>query len=320
MASVIEYVVFGVLMAINFGLGLYFSLRRMARSAHTPVEVFLGSRALRVIPLAASVVATLVSSTGVVGFTGHLYAHGFHLIWHGPTCIAMALVAGRLFLPVMYGMRVTSIFEYLRKRFNSAISLTACVTYIFLTQTLGALSIFAASLTIFTAFDLPLLWCNILIGFCGTFYAALGGLRGVVWTDCMQLIFILLAPASIITKVILDSNSANSTMQPITDFETSLYIANTNFDLTHDENIWSALIGSATFSMYRVALDQVVTQRFLASRTLGEAQRTVLSGSLLLVAVYCVELGMILALVFWYRGCDPLLSGAIKRHDQLPAN
>ncbi|XP_077539881.1 sodium-coupled monocarboxylate transporter 2-like isoform X2 [Haemaphysalis longicornis] len=317
MASIIEYVVFGVMMALNFGLGLYFSLRRKARSAHTPVEVFLGSRALRVVPLAASVVATLMSSTGLVGFTGHFYAYGFHLIWHGVACMAMAPIAGRLFLPVMYGLRVTSIFEYIRKRFNPAISLTACGTYIFLTQTLGAMSIFAASLTIVTAFDVPLLWCNILIGFCGTFYTALGGLRGVVWTDCMQLVFILLAPATVITKVIVDSNSANSTVQPVSDFDARVYLANTKFDITHDENILSALVGSATFSMYRVCLDQVVAQRFLASRTLGEAQRTVVTGSLLLVTAYIVHLSMVLALVVWFRGCDPLLSGAIKSHDQI---
>lgn len=317
MTSVVEYVVFAVMMALNFGLGLLFSLRSKARSARTPVEVFLGSRALRVVPLAASVVATLVSSTGLVGFTGHFYAYGFHLVWHCLTCIAMALVALRLFLPVLYGLRVTSIFEYIRMRFNSSISLTACIAYIFLTQTLGAVSIFAASLTIFTAFELPLQWCNILIGFCGTTYTALGGLRGVVWTDCMQLIFILLAPATIITKVIIDFNSAGSPVQPVAKFDLRPYIANTRFDLTHDENIWAALLGSATFCLYRVGLDQVVTQRFLASRTLSEAKRTVLSGTLLLVAVYCVQISMVLALIFWYRGCDPLLSGDIKSHDQI---
>ncbi|XP_077541159.1 sodium-coupled monocarboxylate transporter 2-like [Haemaphysalis longicornis] len=317
MTSVVEYVVFGVMMALNLGLGLYLSLRLKARSAHTPSEFFLGSRALRVVPLAASVVASLMTSAGLIGFTGHLYAYGFHLMWHSVACIAMAPVVARLFFPVMYSLGVTSVFEYIRKRFNSAISLTACITYVFLTQTMGALSIFAASLTIVTAFDLPLMWCNVLIGFCGTFYTALGGLRGVVWTDCMQLIFILLAPATVVAKVILDSNSDHSTVQPLTDFEARLYIANIKFDLTHDENIWSAFLGSVTFAMYRVGLDQVVTQRFLASRTLGEAQRTVLTGSLLLVAVYLVQLAMVVALVVWFRGCDPVLSGAIRSHDQI---
>ncbi|XP_072140799.1 sodium/iodide cotransporter-like [Dermacentor andersoni] len=108
---ILEYVVFGVLMALNFGLGLYFSLRRKARLARTTVEVFLGSRALRALPLAASVVATIVSSAGMVGMTGHFYAYGFHLMWHALGAVAVAPVAAHVFLPVMYGMRITSVFE-----------------------------------------------------------------------------------------------------------------------------------------------------------------------------------------------------------------
>ncbi|XP_049523953.1 sodium/iodide cotransporter-like [Dermacentor silvarum] len=131
--SIVEYAVFGALMALNFGLGLYFSLRRKARQARTTVEVFLSSRALRALPLAASVVATTVSSSGMVGVTGHFYAHGFHLMWHALAVVVVAPVAAQTFLPLMYGLRITSVFEYIRQRFNSAIALTACISYIFLT-------------------------------------------------------------------------------------------------------------------------------------------------------------------------------------------
>ncbi|KAH7939352.1 hypothetical protein HPB52_011382 [Rhipicephalus sanguineus] len=108
---VLEYAVFGTLMALNFGLGLYFSLRRKARLAKTTAEVFLGSRALRALPLAASAVATILSSAGLVGFAGHFYAYGFHLIWHSLAAVATAPVAVYIFLPVMYGLRITSVFE-----------------------------------------------------------------------------------------------------------------------------------------------------------------------------------------------------------------
>ncbi|KAH6928756.1 hypothetical protein HPB50_019239 [Hyalomma asiaticum] len=111
MARAAEYAVFGALMALNFGLGLYFSLRRKARSADTTAEVFLGSRALRSFPLAASVVASLISSTGLVGFTGHFYAYGFHLMWNGVNTIAVAPLVACLFLPVFYSLRITSVFE-----------------------------------------------------------------------------------------------------------------------------------------------------------------------------------------------------------------
>lgn len=37
----------------------------------------------------------------------------------------------------------------------------------------------------------------------------------------------------------------------------------------------------------------------------------------MLAAVYFVSVGMSVALVIWFRGCDPELSGAIRRHDQI---
>ncbi|KAH8022486.1 hypothetical protein HPB51_024585 [Rhipicephalus microplus] len=111
MAGVMEYVVSGVVIALNFGLGLYFSLRRKALASDTTTEMFLGSRALGSFPLAASLVASAISSVSLVGFTGHFYAYGFHLMWHGLNTLAMAPVVAFLFLPVFYGLRITSLFE-----------------------------------------------------------------------------------------------------------------------------------------------------------------------------------------------------------------
>ncbi|KAL3204008.1 hypothetical protein MRX96_053121, partial [Rhipicephalus microplus] len=74
-----------------------------------------------------------------------------------------------------------------------------------------------------------------------------------------------------------------------------------SFDLTSDETIWACSLGSSAMAMYRVCLDQVVAQRLLASRTLESAQRTVLTGALLLVVLYFVGL-------FSWSGIDPLIS------------
>lgn len=317
MSKVVEYAVLGIMMFLNLGLGLYFSMRKTTRSTNTMAEVFLGSRALRAVPLAASVVASLFSSTGLVGLTGHFYAYGFHQTWLCITAIAVAPLAGHLFLPVLYRLGITSVFEYIRMRFNSAISLTACATYIFLTQSIGALSIFAASLTMVTVFEVPLLWCNIIIGLCGTLYTALGGLRGVVWTDCMQLIFIMLGPIAVMVKIIVNATGSPNAIQPLKDFSIGPYIANFHVDLTHDENIWSVLFASTTATIYRVCLDQVVVQRCMASKTLKNAQRTIIIGSFMLAAVYIVNIAMSIALVIWFRGCDPELAGAIRSHDQI---
>ncbi|XP_077560821.1 sodium-coupled monocarboxylate transporter 2-like [Haemaphysalis longicornis] len=320
MVHVVEYVIFGIVVGGNLALGLYFSFHKARPgipSVATTAEVFLGNRALRMLPLAASSVASVCSSTSLVAFPAHFYAYGMHIFWCCLTPLLYLPLATRLVVPVVYKLRVTSIFEYLRLRFNTTISLTACVIYIFLTQSIGAISIFAASLTLVTVFKAPLLWCNISIGLCGTFYTALGGLRGVVWTDCVQLVAILIAPLTVIAKIAVESSSPTSTIQPLEDFKIKDYIANFSLDLTSDENVWSCLLGASATAVYRLCFDQVLVQRQLACRTLKEAKRATLAGTFVLFGVQALLTAMGFALVIWFRGCDPGLLGHIKSIDQI---
>ncbi|KAL3225301.1 hypothetical protein MRX96_049271 [Rhipicephalus microplus] len=253
MIGVVEYVISGVVIALNFGLGLYFSVQRKARAADT-TEMFLGSRALRSFPPAASLVASSVSSVTFVGFTGHFYAYGFHLMWYSLNTVAMIPVVTFLFLPVFYELRVTSIFE--------------------------------------------------------------GGLRGVVWTDCMQLFFILLGPTTVIAHIIANAGSSTGVQQALHELDMLKYIANVTFDIGDNENVWSSLLASASVSLYRVGLDQVAFQRCMASRSLRDAKRTLIMGSFMLISVYIVNFFVVFVLALWFWGCDPKLSSAISTRDQ----
>lgn len=101
---------FVVLIVLNIGLGLYFAFYKSPRM-NTTTEIFLGSRSLRTTPLALSMMASAISSIGIVGFTAHYYIYGFHILWTGmPYLLAMPLFAETI-LPVLYRLRVTSVFE-----------------------------------------------------------------------------------------------------------------------------------------------------------------------------------------------------------------
>ncbi|CAN7990200.1 unnamed protein product, partial [Ixodes pacificus] len=85
-------------------------------------------------------------------------------------------------------------------RYGNKVGLAACGIYLFLSQTIGAVALFSASLATATVFQVPLIWTTMAIGLAGTVYTALGGLRGVVWTDCVQAVLILMAPVTVIAK------------------------------------------------------------------------------------------------------------------------
>nr|XP_054924032.1 sodium-dependent multivitamin transporter-like [Dermacentor andersoni] len=137
MVLLLEYAVFGALVAANLSLGLYFSFRKSGHTiggSTTKDEVFLGSRALGILPLAASSVASIYSSPALVAFPAHFYAYGWHTALGAVTPLLCLPLATQVIVPLLHGLRVTSVFEYIRWRFNRAISLTACVIYIFLTH------------------------------------------------------------------------------------------------------------------------------------------------------------------------------------------
>ncbi|KAH9381972.1 hypothetical protein HPB48_007314 [Haemaphysalis longicornis] len=114
MVAALEYVVFGIVVAGNLSLGLYFSFRKAPTckdAGSMEADVFLGGRALKVLPLAASSVASLVSSTGLVGFPAHYYAYGMHMAWTCVTPVLFLPLATNVIVPVIYKLGITSIFQ-----------------------------------------------------------------------------------------------------------------------------------------------------------------------------------------------------------------
>ncbi|CAN7942391.1 unnamed protein product [Ixodes hexagonus] len=109
----VEYAVFGILMGSNLGLGLFFSFKKSGKL--TTNEMFLGSRTLSMLPLAVSMLASVMSSTGIVGFTGHFYTYGLHMAWCVITTLVLFPVTVHVVVPVMYKLNVTSIFEVRRR-------------------------------------------------------------------------------------------------------------------------------------------------------------------------------------------------------------
>ncbi|CAN8001809.1 unnamed protein product [Ixodes hexagonus] len=310
----LEYILFAVLTTASIGLGLYFSFSKKHGDGTTD-EMFLGKRSMPMFPLAVSVLATMMSALGLIGFAAHFYAYGIHLVWSVPTMFITLPLVTHVITPVLYRLRVTSVFEYLRLRYGNKLGVIACVFYFFFGQSLGALAVHASSLAVSTVFHVPLLWSSLVIGLAGTVYTALGGLRSVVWTDCMQTVIILSGLATIFIKVGFDSFF--KPRRPFSFQDLKPYFFNAIFDVTEDENIWANLIGLSAMCLFRNGIDQAAVQRYLAARTLKDARRTAWYGTSMINGYFLLTCILSLVMAYWYRDCDPELSGEIDTHDQI---
>ncbi|XP_075726429.1 sodium/iodide cotransporter-like [Rhipicephalus microplus] len=201
-------------------------------------------------------------------------------------------------------------------RYNTPISVVTSVTYIILSQMVGAIAIFASSVAVSTVFSASAIWCSVIIGLTSTAYTAMGGIRGVVWADCLQAVLTISAPVVIVAKVMWDAKSGDTRIQPLSEILTYKYFYNYCFDLTTDETIWSGLLATTPTFFNRICLDQGTAQRYFASRNQKEAKWTVIAGTLMTCVFYGLLACAGAALVCRYRGCDPVLSGSIKKFDQ----
>ncbi|XP_065306436.2 sodium/iodide cotransporter-like [Dermacentor albipictus] len=311
-----DYIIFVSLTALSLGTGLYVSLRKRG-APKSRDEAFLGNRSIRVLPLALSMLASSITAAGIIAFVAHYYRHGFHTLWAIPIFVPVGLIVTYLYLPVLYELKVTSIFEYLRLRYGNSVGLASSLIYFVLSQTLGAVTIYAAAVAMTTMLRIPLTVSCVVLGIAGTTYTALGGLRSVVWADCVQAVIMTGSPLVIIGKILYDSATSVEPPRSLNDLNITAYFLRTDIDLTTDETVWAASLAAFPFQLTRIGLDQMITQRFLAARSLSEA-RTVAFFGVFLVSLFYAIIGLTaLAIVYWFRDCDPVLSGAMSRYDQM---
>ncbi|KAL3195982.1 hypothetical protein MRX96_001743 [Rhipicephalus microplus] len=125
------------------------------------------------------------------------------------------------------------------------------------------------------------------------------------------------SPFIIIGKVIYDSYYVSPPLRPIVDINVTDYVFRTNLDFTTDENMWSGLAGAIPFSFVRTVFDQMAVQRFMAAKTLREAQRISIFGPLFVLCFFLLGATTGIVMIYWYRDCNPVLSGTIKSFDQI---
>ncbi|KAL1474411.1 hypothetical protein MTO96_020876 [Rhipicephalus appendiculatus] len=80
--------------------------------------------------------------------------------------------------------------------------------------------------------------------------------------------------------------------------------------MTSDENVWSGLVGGLPYALVRTGFDQMAFQRFMAARTMKDAKRIVLASAVSVILFFVIIDVAAVALIYWYRDCDPLQSEA----------
>ena len=271
--SVLDAAIIALSFGVTFAIG-----GAIARRQRDAAEFFTGSRSISW-PLAClSLIATETSAITFVAVPAMVFFHrnATFLQMAFGYIIGRALVAWLLVPPIRRGS-VTSVYEYIHTRTGpTAGALTACVFLV--TRCLAdGVRLYVTALPLSLATGLSIPWSIAITLAATTVYSLLGGIRGIVWIDAIQLC-IYLAGAVIAIAVMAGRipDGFGAGLDRLWD-EGIFRVFDFGFNL-NGYTLWAGIIGGSAFSLASHGTDHLMAQRYLMVRTDADA-RKVLIGS-----------------------------------------
>lgn len=246
---------------------------------------------------------TFISVPGAVGAGGANMQFAYMQMVFG-FLIGYWLIAGIL-LPLYYRLELTSIYTFLEKRFGT-ISYKMGAIFFLLSRIIGAslrLYLVAMVLHLFVlgpmgiGFLMTVLISILLIWS----YTYIGGLKTIIWTDTLQTLFILLA---VILTIVHICSSLKVGLTEIPQFIKEAGYGKMFFfeeGWKDPNNFYKQFISGILMAFVMTGLDQDMMQKNISCRTLKDAQKNMISFSIVLLfaKILFITLG---ALLFIYAG------------------
>lgn len=283
--STLDLVIVGLYFIMIFGIGL-----AVARRTKTGDQLFLAGRSLGWAAVGLSLFASNISSSTLVGLTGDAYRAGLAPSAYEWMAGLLLVFGAFTFFPFFLRSGVSTIPEFLERRFDVRTRKYFSVITIFLAVIVDTAAGLYAGALVARAFipDLNLTVFIVALAVFAGLYTAGGGLMAVVYTDLIQSIVLIVGTAAIaiITFGQFDFSWAAAT-EALPEGHLSIIQSIDNEVLP-----WPGLIlGVPILGFYYWILNQYIVQRVLGAKNIQHARwGAMLAGLLKLTPLFIMML------------------------------
>ncbi len=203
-------------------------------------------------------------------------------------------------LPLYYRLNLTSIYSYLGQRFGFRSEKTGA-TFFLLSRLLGSalrmyLVVFVLYEFVFSAWGVPFWVPAVVFITIILLYTFSGGIKTVVWTDTLQTTFLILAAIATVVAILgeLDNMTLSDLLRSSSE---QGYTRMFNTDPMAPKFWVKQVLAGMFITITMTGLDQDMMQKNLTCKTLRDAQKNVLTSSLLFIVVNILFLCLGAALI-----------------------
>ena len=196
-------------------------------------------------------------------------------------------VIALVLLPLYYKLNLTSIYTYLAQRFGVASEKTGAVFFI-ISRLLGSalrmyLVVFVLYDFVFQPWGIPFWVPAVVFIAIILLYTFRGGIKTVVWTDTLQTTFLLLAAVATVVAILRAPGMSLETLFRVS--SENDYTRMFETDPTAPKFWLKQLLAGMFITITMTGLDQDMMQKNLTCKSQRDAQKNVMTSSLLFIVV-----------------------------------
>ena len=313
----LDFLVLALYLLGSLLIGIYFSRKQTSLEAY-----FLGDRQVTWWLAGISVVATLLSSLSYLSVPGEVIKNG--LGWFS-SLLAFILIVPVLIwwvIPFLARLPVTSIYEYLGKRYGVRTRTVAATAFIVSRFIWTGLILYTVSFGVaaMTGWSIPAI--ILVVGIVTTFYTTAGGFKAVVWSDFVQ--FIILLMGVLLIPIYIGLRTGTGLLGWWDAFSELGHADMAVFSF--DPTVRTTMVGSILMMfIWNVCVngsDQMAAQRYLSTTSAQSAKKSVLTFAIgnVLIVVLLIICGIALFFFYFQQSNLPLEQfklTALARADQM---
>ena len=273
---------------------------------------FTGNRKSPWFVVAYGMIGASLSGVTFMSVPGNVYTSQFTYFGIVLGYIIGYAVIALVLLPLYYKLNLTSIYSYLDKRIGKNSEKTGAAFFI-LSRLLGSalrmyLVVFVLYEFVFKAWGIPFWVPAIIFIALILVYTFKGGIKTVVWTDTLQTTFLLLAAIITVVSILKELNITIPDLLKVSSDQGFTKLFET--DPNHSKFWLKQILSGAFITIVMTGLDQDMMQKNMTCKSLRDAQKNVMTSSILFIIVNIIFLCLGSSLIYY----------AQKTGFQLPIN
>jgi len=284
-------------------------------------DYFLGRDAIPWWVVCFSIVAAETSTLTFISIPGLAYFANLNFLQVTMGYLLGRIVISFIFLPAYYKGELSTAYAFLERRFGMKTRSFASLVFLFTRLAAEGVRLFAAAIPLKFILNINYPTAIIIIAAIALCYTYIGGVRGVLWVDALQMVIYL--GGAIISAVLLIS-TADGGWAGITHkaMEAGKF---TVFNLGFGDNFWGTpytllggLIGGAFLSMASHGTDQLIVQRVLTTKSLAASRKAMIGSGIIIIFQFALFLIVGVLLYGHYDGATLAQMGLTRADEIFP--